>query len=160
MDAIDYLRDQHYEIESLFDQIDSAARATSRLRLRRKLVDLIAVHAAVEELIFYPAARSAGAEELLLGALVEHVAAERTLAELADVERVSCAEAAARMSSLKERKKRHARAEEATVFPRARELLTSAEREALGARMADLADQLLEPGVGARERLARRRAVA
>jgi hemerythrin superfamily protein len=159
MDAIQYLTDQHYEIESLFDQFESAARTTTKLRLRRKLLDLLAVHTAIEEMIFYPAARDAGGEELLLRALVEHLSAERITAELVEVDEVN-GEATPKMAVLKERKKQHAAAEERELFPRVKELLTPDELERLGDRMAELADRLMGPGVGARERLQPRRALA
>ncbi len=64
-DAIAFLTDQHHEIHSLFDQLESAARPKTKLRLCRKLVDLIAVHTAIEEMIFYPAAQGAAVEALL-----------------------------------------------------------------------------------------------
>lgn len=159
MNAIDYLTDQHYEIVSLFDQYESAARSTTKLRLCRKLVDLLAVHAAIEEMIFYPAAQEAGVEEALLGAIEGHLSAERISAALVEVGGASY-EAAAKMSVLKERKKRHADEEELELFPRVRELLTPDQLEALGERLASAADQLLGPGRGARERITARRVLA
>lgn len=159
MDAIEYLTDQHYEIVSLFDQVETAARATTRLRLRRKLLDLLAVHTAIEETIFYPAAKAAGDEELLLTALVEHLSAERIVAELVEVD-AGNAGAAAKLSLLKERKRQHADVEERELFPRVKQLLAADERERLGEEMAELAERLLGPGAGARERLKPRMALA
>jgi hypothetical protein len=159
MDAIAYLRDQHHEIHSLFDQIETAARANTKRRLCRKLVDLLAVHTAVEEMIFYPAAHAAAAAELLPRAFEGHVSAERIVAELV-AEGVGSERAAARIAALRDRKRRHADEEERELFPRVRALLTARELELVGARMASVADQLLEPGIGARERITARRAVA
>ncbi len=159
MDAISYLTDQHHEIDSLFDQFASAARVKTKLRLCRKLLDLLAVHAAIEETIFYPAAQSAVAEPLLPGALARHLSAEQIVAEILDAGADSH-EAAAWMAVLKECKAQHARDEEQTLFPRVRELLSPCQLAKVGARMASVADQLLAPGVGARERIAARRAVA
>jgi hypothetical protein len=157
MDAIEYLTDQHREIESLFDQIESAARTRTRLRLRRKLVDLLAVHAAVEETIFYPAAQDAGVGDGALGALEEHHALERLLAEIVEL---GPYEAGPRMAMLRWRKRRHAGREERELFARARELLAPERLALLGVRMADAADAMLEPGVGARERITARRVTA
>ncbi len=159
MNAIDYLREQHQEIESLFDQFETAARTKTKLRLCRKLVDLLAVHATVEELIFYPAARAGAAKDLLPRALERHLSAEQIVAEIVEAGAGSH-EAAAWMAVLKECKKQHADQEEAELFPKLRELLTPDQLEAVGARMASVAEQLLEPGVGARERITARRAVA
>ncbi len=158
MDAIAYLTDQHHEIRSLFEQVESAARARPRQRLCRKLVDLIAVHAAIEEMIFYPAARSTGVEELLPRAFERHLSAERLMLEM--VRAAGASGAAAKLALLKERKRQHADEEEQHLFPKVRALLSPDELEALGDRLAGVADQLLEPGVGAWERIAARRCVA
>jgi hemerythrin superfamily protein len=159
MNAIDYLREQHQEIQSLFDQFETAARTKTKLRLCRKLVDLLAVHAAVEEMIFYPAAHAATVEDLLPRALERHLSAEQIVVEIVEAGAGSH-EAAAWMAVLKDCKKQHADEEEESLFPRVRELLTREQLELVGARMASVAEQLLEPGAGARERITARRAVA
>jgi len=159
MDAIEYLTDQHREIDSLFDQIETAARTRTKLRLLRKLVDLLAVHTAIEEMIFYPAAQDAGVQELLPRAFEEHLSAERIIAEIVAPGGIG-AEAAARLRVLRERKRQHAEREEEELFPRVRELLTPDQIETVGERIAKVADQLMGPGVGVRERIAARRALA
>jgi hemerythrin-like domain-containing protein len=159
MDAIAYLRDQHHEIHSLFDQIETAARTRTKRRLCRKLVDLIAVHTAIEEMIFYPAARDGAGDGLLPRAFEGHVSAERFVAEVVAAGGEG-REAAAKLALLKERKRQHADEEERELFPRMRELLSARELELVGERMASVAEQLLEPGVGARERITARRAMA
>jgi hemerythrin superfamily protein len=159
VDAIEVLTDQHREIDSLFDQIDTAARARTKIRLRRKLVDLLAVHMAVEERILFPAARDAGLEALLASALVEHLSAESVAAELVQVP-VGSDALAARLAVLRDRKRAHAAAEEEELFPAVRRRLAPHRLVVLGERMALLADQLLGPGVGARERVTARRALA
>lgn len=159
MNAIEYLTNQHLEIDSLFDQIESAARVTTKRRLRRKLLDLVAVHAAIEERIFCPAARDAGMEDLLPCALVDHLAVESLAAELADADDGS-AEAARLMALLRDRKRQHAALEESELFPRASRLLGPAALETLGWELAEAAERMMEPGVGARERLTAPMAVA
>jgi hemerythrin-like domain-containing protein len=159
MDAIDYLTDQHHEILSLFDQIESASRTEIRLRLCRKLFDLLAVHAAIEEMIFYPAAQASAADELLTRAFEEHLSVERVVADIMELDWASDG-AAEKLSALKARKLRHVAGEEAALFPRVREMVSSGQLEALAARMANVADQLMGPGVGVRERLAAQRALA
>ncbi len=159
MDATDYLRDQHREIQSLFDQLETAARITTKRRLCRKLVDLVSVHVAIEEMILYPAAHDAAVVRLLPGAFEEHVSEERMIAEIVEAGGTSDA-AAAKLASLKERKRQHAEEEERKLFPRMRELLTPDQLALLGERLESVADELLEAGVGARERITARRALA
>ncbi len=159
MDAIDYLTDQHHEIASLFDQIEHALRMTTKLRLCRKLLDLLAVHAAIEETIFYPAAQEAGLEELFPSAFEGHLLVERIIAELVRLGGVR-AEAPARLAVLKAMKRHHAEEEEEELFPRVRQLLTPGRLARLGEQLASAADKLMGPGVGARERIAARRVLA
>lgn len=159
MDAIEYLTYQHRELESLFDQIETAQRTRTKLRLCRRLVDLLAVHAAIEEMIFYPAARDAAVEELLPRTFEEHLSLERLVAEIVGPAGVIHA-SEVKLAFLKARQQRHAAGEEAELFPRVRELLAPGELELLGDRVASVADQLLGPGAGARERITARRAVA
>ncbi len=158
MDAIEYLKDQHREIESLFDQIESALRTAPRRRLCRKLLDLIAIHSAIEEMIFYPAAANAGVEQLVPRAFEEHLAAERLITRTEPCGPRS--DAAAKLAALREWKRQHARTEEEELFPTVKRLLDPDLLQVVGEQMASVADQLLGPGVGARQRLAARRAVA
>ncbi len=157
MDAIEYLTGQHREIESLFDDFESAARPEAKLWLWRKLADLLAVHRALEEKILFPVARNAGMEELLLKAVQEHRSTEPVIADLVERDEVDD-EMTAMMSFLRERESRHADDEEMYLFPRARELLAQDRLEMLGRLMAAVADDLMGPGVG--ERLISRVALA
>ncbi len=150
MDAIEYLTDQHREIESLFDQFETAARMKPKLRLWRKMADLLAVHRAIEEKIFVPAAEDAGIEEPLLESIEEHLAADCIIAQLVEMEEVTH-EMMAKMLLLKEWKRRHTDEEETALFPRLRELLTQGQLDALGERMESLTEELL--GFGAQEHL-------
>ena len=150
MDAIEYLTDQHREIESVFDQLETAARMKPKLRLWRKLADLIAIHIAIEERIFFPAARNAGMEELLLKALDEHLSTALILSELVDADEVND-EMVARLAILRAYKRQHAGDEERELFPRASEVLTPDELEMLGRELAETTEQLM--GRDRRERL-------
>jgi hypothetical protein len=157
MDALEMLADQHREMESVFDQYETALRATTRRRLCRKLANLVAVHTAIEEILFYPAVTRGGIAELLPTALAAHASVQCTIAEILQMEAAS-ANTIARMSALRLRMARHALDEEKTLFPRARELLTRPELEMLGVRMESLAEQLICEGP--RERIAAQAALA
>jgi hypothetical protein len=98
-------------------------------------------------------------EEPLLAPLEDHLPSERLAARLVAAGGEG-REAAAAMALLKTRKKSHADAEERELFPRARALLPPDRLEALGRCMENVADRLMGPGVGARERIAARRVLA
>ena len=83
LDALDLLRGQHRAVDRLFREIQ-AAKGTSKATSFRELADMLAVHATIEEWIFYPGVRSAETEELLAESTEEHLAMKRTLADMLD----------------------------------------------------------------------------
>lgn len=151
MDAIKYLTAQHRELEKLFDAFEKAparprkGRKNRKLELCRQISDFLAVHAAIEEQIFYPATKDARTEELLQEAVEEHLSVKRIIADLVELDRIDD-EAEAKMSVLREQKKHHVEEEEKELFPKARKLLGADELEDLGERMEELAEQLMEDG--------------
>ena len=82
MDAIKLLEEQHELVETLFDQACSAKTANARADLFAQIGDALAVHAAIEEKIFYPAVVSSKTNDLLHEAVEEHLAAKRLIADL------------------------------------------------------------------------------
>lgn len=62
MNAIDLLKPQHREVNQLFEQIgelEGEKDAGERLELVNQVADALAVHARIEEEIFYPACKRA-----------------------------------------------------------------------------------------------------
>src|SRR5687768_547861 len=86
MDAIAMLKQDHREVEALFKRFEKAGDGAKQQK--RKIVDKIirelAQHAAVEEQVFYPAARefASRAENIVLESLEEHHIVKWTLSEL------------------------------------------------------------------------------
>jgi hemerythrin superfamily protein len=80
LDALDLLRGQHRAVDRLFREIQ-AAKGTNKATSFRELADMLAVHATIEEWIFYPGVRSAETEELLAESTEEHLAMKRALAD-------------------------------------------------------------------------------
>src|SRR6266542_242892 len=84
MNAIDLLEKQHREVEELFEDFDDAgdgARKTKE-RLCRDVSDQLAVHAEIEEKLFYPESKQEDTEEILRESVEEHLAMKRLLAEI------------------------------------------------------------------------------
>src|SRR5436189_2638489 len=89
MDAITMLRDDHKKVRELvtrFAQAGEHAHKTKRDVVDR-IIEELAVHAAIEEQVFYPAVRSAveEAEDEVLESLEEHHIVKWVLAELEDM---------------------------------------------------------------------------
>ncbi len=147
MDAIRLLKQQHRELEGMFDEFEAAGRRAGRRRLAicRRIGDLLAVHAAIEEKIFYPATRSTRTAEMLREALEEHLSVKRIVADLVRVDEID-AEAEAKMTVLREQKQHHVEEEEKELFPAARKLLDARQLDDLGAQMEALAREIRSGG--------------
>jgi hemerythrin superfamily protein len=146
LDALDLLRAQHRAIDLLFRAIQSM-KGTTKATAFRELADMLAVHATIEEWIFYPGVRSAETEALLAESTEEHSAMKRTLADMLD-EDVSGENFDAKLSLLREQVNHHAiEEEEATLFPKVRAATDEDYRAALAGAMIALMVELQQKGV-------------
>lgn len=134
MNAIDMLKQDHRLVEELFQAIEETDDASEREELFVELADALAVHAALEENIFYPACNSEETEDTLLEALQEHLQAKRLLADLLDMDPMNEV-FMAKISVLKEAIRHHVEEEEVEVMPAARRLLGDDMLMALGNEM-------------------------
>lgn len=90
-DAVKLLTADHKEVHTLFMQYkklaDGKAAPDERQTLAERICGLLTVHAAIEEEIFYPAAREAGVDAAMLDeAEVEHATAKDLIAQLGSME--------------------------------------------------------------------------
>lgn len=146
MDAIALLTRDHREVETLFKQFEKLTdRAQkSKKKIVQKIIRELAIHSAIEEMLFYPAVRTAalkagtrageGTSGLVLESLEEHHIVKWTLSELEkmdpDDERYD-----AKMQVLMESVRHHVEEEEGELFPKAKKLLGAEMIEELGRRM-------------------------
>ena len=147
MNAIDLLEQQHREVEELFEEFEGTgdrAKKTKQ-RLCREISDALAVHAEIEEKLFYPESKQEDTEELLREAVEEHLSMKRILADLVDAD-IEDDQFEARMKVLKEQVEHHVEEEEKELFPKVRKACTKEELEDLGERMQTLAEELETQG--------------
>lgn len=91
-DACDLLDADHKAVKALFKEYETLAESRSRSPAKkRQLADQICqalmVHAAIEEEIFYPAARAAIKDNALMNeAMVEHASAKDLIAQIEGME--------------------------------------------------------------------------
>lgn len=147
MNAIDLLKDQHREVEELFEEFEDTGEGArkTRERLCRAISDKLAVHAEIEEKLFYPESKQEDTEEILRESVEEHLAMKRLLADLIE-SGIEDEQFEARMKVLKEQVEHHVEEEEKALFPRVRKALSREELEDLGRRMEALAEQLASEG--------------
>ena len=147
MNAIDLLEQQHREVEELFEEFDGAGDGAvkTKERLCREISDALAVHAEIEEKLFYPESKQENTEEILRESVEEHLAMKRTLADLIESD-VDDAQFDARMKVLKEEVEHHVEEERSELFPKVKKNCSKEELEDMGARMQQMAEKLEEEG--------------
>ncbi|HZZ84703.1 MAG TPA: hemerythrin domain-containing protein [Anaeromyxobacteraceae bacterium] len=147
MNAIDLLKQQHREVDALFQKFEKAGDGARKTRsaICRDVSDRLAMHAEIEERIFYPATKDARTEDLLREAVEEHLSAKRIIADLVEQE-PEAEELSAKMSVLREQVKHHVEEEEKELFPKVRKALDADLLEQLGDQMTELMEELQAKG--------------
>ncbi len=145
MDAIRLLEDDHRMVEALFEDLCAAEDLDEREQLMLELADALALHAAIEEQIFYPACNNGETEERLRESLEEHLQVKRILADLLELD-AHDEQFMAKINVLAEDVEHHVDGEEGELFPRARLLLGDDMLLALGNEMARRRAELEEQG--------------
>ncbi len=147
MNAIDLLRKQHRQVEELFEEFEATSDGAqkTRERLCREISDQLAVHAEIEEKLFYPEAKRDDTVRQLRESVEEHLQVKRLLAQIMEAG-FDDPQLGARMEALKEEVEHHVHEEEKGLFPKVREDCTPEELDELGDRMETMADRLFEEG--------------
>lgn len=139
--AIDLLMEQHREVEKLFAAFEKAEDDEDKEAIFEEVADKLAVHAKIEEQIFYPAVREKKTEDMVLEAYVEHTSVKRLLADMLEADPGQDT-FTAQMKVLKEQIEHHVEEEEKELFPAAKKVLNKEELVALGQEMTALQAEL------------------
>ena len=143
-DALEFLRQQHTEVEELFEKIEDADDSDEKKELFEQLADNLAAHSAIEEKIFYPAVLDDETCELLLESTEEHLAAKRLIADLLELDPED-EHWDAKMHVLRDQIFHHAKEmEEGKVFPILEGKLTDDQRFGLGNELVAMFEELIE----------------
>ena len=139
MDAISMLKDDHKTVEQLFKRFEKAGdRAhVEKGDIVDRIIETLSMHAAIEEQLFYPSARTtvADTEDIVLESLEEHHIVKWVLSELDSMspedERFD-----AKVTVLIENVRHHVQEEEQELFPMVRNALGRNSLGDLGKAMA------------------------
>jgi hemerythrin superfamily protein len=141
MNAITLLKDDHKTVEDLFKRFQKLGpRAVkSKQDLVERIIRELSIHAAIEEMLFYPAIREAAEDaelgDTVLESLEEHHIVKWVLSELDGMspehERFD-----AKMTVLIENVRHHVEEEEQELFPQVKELFDRRRLDELGEAMA------------------------
>jgi len=145
MSAIDMLSADHREVEDLFEEFESAKSPAKKREIFETIADKLAVHAAIEEKHFYPAAKSEDTEELLLESVEEHLSVKRVIADLLKLDEAD-ETFEAKVTVLKEQIEHHVEEEEGELFPQVEDSLDETTLEALEQEMTATREELLAKG--------------
>jgi hemerythrin superfamily protein len=142
-DAIDLLKHDHDKVEKAFKQFEKIDRRDpdAGSELVRTVCEDLKVHTALEEEIFYPAARDAiDDEDILNEAAVEHETAKMLIEQLENMQ-VDDPNYHATFTVLGEYVRHHIKEEEGELFPAVRK--SGIDLQALGEQMRARKEELV-----------------
>lgn len=133
-DAIALLKEDHQRVSALFDEYAKSRSATKKQAIVSKICQELAIHAMIEEEIFYPAVRAALKDrEFVPEALVEHATLKEFIAKvegrMPDGDMFD-----AHIQVMGEYVKHHVKEEQTEMFPKAKR--SKLDMKQLGARLA------------------------
>ena len=142
MNAIELLETQHRDVDDLFARLEKGEGGNqARQKLFDDLADLLAIHASIEELHFYPAVKAAKSEENVEHSLEEHLGIKRKLS-LCMATSVSSEKFAARLRELKDEVQHHVAEERSELFPKVQRIFGPDQLEAIGQEMTSTMAEL------------------
>ena len=144
MNAFQLLKEDHQKVSGIFQQLEPTTERAEKTRteLFAKLNQELTVHAKIEEAVFYPAIKQAAeTREIVLEGFEEHHVIKMLLKEL-EAMPVDTEQWTAKLKVLQENVEHHVEEEEQEMFQKSREVLSEDEINQLGARMAEMKEQL------------------
>ncbi|HQZ33384.1 MAG TPA: hemerythrin domain-containing protein, partial [Ilumatobacteraceae bacterium] len=139
MDAITLLRNDHSTVEALFKRFEKAGKKAyvAKREIVDRIIEELSIHAAIEEQLFYPAARAKvpATEDIALESLEEHHIAKWVLSELDGMDPRS-ERFDAKVTVLIENVRHHVKEEQDEFFPLVRDAMGRTELSDLGDAMA------------------------
>jgi hemerythrin superfamily protein len=148
--AINVLTDDHNRVRGLFKyfaQLEGTGPTDARIAVVQDICTELTIHAAIEEELFYPAARNAiDDDDLINEAEVEHATAKYLIRQLLPANKGDAC-FSAKVTVLREYTKHHMNEEETEIFPKVKR--AKLDLSALGQQLTDrkkaLRDQLKSP---------------
>ena len=133
-DAIDLLKKDHRKVEGLFKEFRNADNGRAKRSLARDICTELAMHAKLEEKLFYPTAKREAPEasDDVNEGIVEHEGIKRLVKQIPEMS-ASDELFESRMTVLEEYVKHHVKEEESTMFPKVVE--SDVDLKALGRKL-------------------------
>lgn len=122
MDAITLLKQQHQEVDMLFQRLQHGGE-DEKIQLLGQLAEKLTIHAELEERHFYPFAMRMGIQDMVDHSLHEHAQVKGLIAEILQLKRHD-PRLAQDIQQLQQSVQAHVKEEEETLFPRLMSLAT------------------------------------
>jgi hemerythrin superfamily protein len=133
MDAIALLKQQHREVDELFERIRTSGNEEKVLLLGR-ISEKLTIHAQLEERHFYPFARRMGIQDMVDHSLEEHARVKRLIADLLQLKRHD-PRIDQDIQQLIQAVQSHVKEEENTLFPRLMSMASEEDLRSVGREM-------------------------
>lgn len=139
MNALDLLRNQHREVEAMFDKIKEEQDGRAKKQMVTQLASMLRGHTAIEEKLFYPTSQKSltgdeEGQEKVLEFYEEHMLVLTALDQLAKTP-VNDKRWVARVKVLEELFHNHVHEEEQELFARMEDEMGAEDLERLGAQL-------------------------
>jgi hemerythrin superfamily protein len=137
MNAFTLLKTDHKKVAGIFEKLEPTTErgVKTREELFAQLKNELDVHARIEEEIFYPALKEADkTHDIVLEGYEEHGVIKTLLGELDELSKAD-ETWGAKLKVLQENVEHHVEEEEGEMFPKAKQVLSAEEIEALGERL-------------------------
>ena len=140
MNAIELLETQHRDIDALFARVENGS-GKAQQKVFDDLADLLAIHASIEELHFYPAVKAAKTDENVEHSTEEHLEIKRKLS-VCMATKLSNEKFLERLRALKQEVQHHVTEERTELFPKVRRIFDADQLEAIGQEMTSTMAEL------------------
>jgi hemerythrin superfamily protein len=140
MDALTMLKQQHQEVDELFDRLQQADES-EKITLMGQLSEKLTLHAMIEERHFYPFCMRMGIQDMVDHSLQEHAEVKQLISEILQMKRHD-----PRIDSSVQRLmmsvQAHVKEEENTLFPRLMSVASEEDLRSVGMEMQRTMDEL------------------
>jgi hemerythrin superfamily protein len=146
MNVLDLLTEDHQKVRQLFERAQQIRDNDEKKELFDQIDTELAVHAEIEETIFYPALEEHDElKDMVREAREEHEQVEQLLLEIEDLA-TEDTDFTSQLVELEETVEHHVTEEEEEMFPKVREIFDNAALEQLGKELALAKGKQMNPG--------------
>jgi hemerythrin superfamily protein len=140
MDALTMLKQQHQEVDELFDRMQQADES-EKITLMGQIAEKLTLHAMIEEQHFYPFCMRMGIQDMVDHSLQEHAEVKQLISEILQMKRHNPLIDPS-VQKLMMSVQSHVKEEENTLFPRLMSVASEEDLRSVGMEMQRTMDEL------------------